>query len=351
MKNRIISIIIIVLVVAGAGALLMRSHNKINAKKAGAGLSSEIVVSIAEVGTTSTGSTLNLTGTLTPFTEVVVAAQAMGQITDLNVELGQHKSKGNVLAHIDNQLKSLAMETALLNYEKQKRDLARYESLYEGGTVTAQQLDDARMGLTNAQIQMKQARKQFEDATVLAPISGVITEKTAEVGSYVNIGSPIAKIVDISRLKIRMNVSESNVYKLQVGNAATVTSDVAPDKTFKGKITFISSKGDDSHNYAVEVVITNNGKLKAGSFAEVLINIPSKASALSIPRESLLGSSQDAKVYVVENGKATTRKITVGGGNEKMLFILEGLAKGEQVVTAGQINLIDGQSVKIDTTK
>jgi membrane fusion protein, multidrug efflux system len=351
MKNRIISIIIIVLVVVGAGSLLMRSHNKINAKKAGVSLSSEIVVSVAEVGTTSTGSTLNLTGTLTPFTEVVVAAQAAGQITSLNVELGQQKSKGSVLATIDNRLKTLAVESAQLNFDKQKKDLARYESLYQGGTVTAQQMDDARMGFASAQIQLEQAKKQLDDATVTAPISGIITDKNAEKGSFTSIGSPIAKMVDISRLKIRMNVSESNVYKLQVGDAATVTSDVAPDKTFNGKITFISSKGDDSHNYAVEVVISNSGKLKAGTFANVVINIPGKASALCIPREALLGSSQDAKVYVVENGKASTRKITVGGGNEQMLFILEGLAKGEQVVTAGQINLIDGQSVKIAANK
>lgn len=350
MKNRIISIIIIVLVIVGAGALLKRSHDKINAGKANL-ISSEVVVSTAIVGESSTGTTLSLTGTLTPYTEVAVAAQTAGQITSMKAELGQKVSKGNVLAHIDNQMKELALETALLNFDKQKRDLARYESLYKGGTVTTQQMDDARMAYANATIQLKQAKKQLEDATVTAPISGVITEKSAEMGAYTNMGSPIVRIVDISRLKIRMNVSESNVYKLNVGDNANVVCDVYPDKTFTGKINFIASKGDDSHNYPVEVTISNNGKLKAGTFANVIVNIPGKGNSLSIPREALLGSSRNAKVYIVKDGKAQTRDITVAGGNEKVLFVSNGLTIGEQVVTAGQINLIDGMSVSIAPNK
>jgi membrane fusion protein, multidrug efflux system len=350
MKNRIISIIVIVLVLLGVGFMLKRSHDKINAGKVNL-ISSEIVVSVSEVGETPTATTLNLTGTLAPYAEVAVSAQAMGQITSLNVELGQHKSKGNVLANIDSELKTLAVQSAQLNYDKQKRDLARYESLYQGGTVTTQQFDDARMALANAQIQLAQAKKQLSDATVTAPISGIITEKNAEKGSFTNIGSPIAKIVDISRLKIRMNVSESNVYKLTNGDKAEVVCEALPDKTFTGNVSYIASKGDDSHNYPVEVVINNNGKLKAGTFANVTINLPGKGSALSIPREALLGSSKNAKVYVVKDGKAQTRNITVVGGNEKVLFVANGLAKGEQVVTAGQINLIDGISVSIAPNK
>ncbi|HET9570898.1 MAG TPA: efflux RND transporter periplasmic adaptor subunit [Bacteroidales bacterium] len=350
MKNRIISIIIIVLVLVGAGFMLKRSHEKINAGKANL-ISSEIVVSAAEVGETSTGTSLNLTGTLNPFTEVLISAQAAGQITSLNAELGQTKSKGSVIATIDNRIKELTVQTSKLNADKQQRDLIRYESLFQGGTMTQQQIEDARMSNTTAQIQLEQAKKQLADATITAPISGIITEKNVEKGAFVNIGSPVVRLLDISRLKIRMYVSESNVYKLSTGDKASVVCEAFPDKTFEGKVTYIASKGDDSHNYPVEVVINNNGKLKAGTFANVTIDIPGKGTALSIPREALLGSSKNAKVYVVKNGKAQIRDILVIGGNEKVLFVSKGLAKGEQVVTAGQINLIDGMTVSIAPNK
>ncbi len=330
--------------------MLKRSHEKINAGKVNL-ISSEVVVSVAEVGETSTGSTLSLTGTLTPFTEVVVSAQTAGQITSLNAELGQSKSKGSVLATIDNRIKVLAVESAQLNSDKQKRDLTRYESLYQGGTITQQQMDDAKMANTSAQIQLEQAKKQLADATITAPISGIITEKSVEKGTFVNMGSPVVRLLDISRLKIRLNVSETNIYKLSAGNKAEVDCEAFPGKTFSGKISYIASKGDDSHNYPVEVVINNNGKLKAGSFANVTIVLPGKGSALSIPREALLGSSKNAKVYVIKDGKAQTRDISIIGGNEKVLFVSSGLAKGEQVVTAGQINLIDGISVSIAPNK
>jgi membrane fusion protein, multidrug efflux system len=350
MKNRIISIIILVLVLVGAGFMLKRSHEKINAGKINL-ISSEIEVSVAEVGESSTGTTLNFTGTLNPYTEVVVSSQAAGQITSLNAELGQKKSKGAVIATIDSRIKELTVETAQLNADKQKRDLTRYESLFKGGSITQQQMDDARMANVNAQIQLEQAKKQLADATITSPINGVITEKNVEFGSFVNMGSPVVRMLDIARLKIRMNVSESNVYKLSIDDKANVVCDAFPDKTFTGKVSYIASKGDDSHNYPVEVIISNNGKLKAGTFANVTIGIPGKGSALSIPREALLGSSKNAKVYVVKDGKAQTRDITVSGGNEKVLFVANGLAKGEQVVTAGQINLIDGMTVNIAPNK
>ena len=350
MKNRIISIIVIVILVVGAGFMLKRSHEKINAGKINL-ISSEIEVSVAEVGESSTGTNLNLTGTLNPYTEVVVSSQAAGQITSLNAELGQKKSKGAVIATIDNRIKALTAETAQLNADKQKRDLTRYESLFKGGTITQQQIDDARMANVSAQIQLEQAKKQLADATITAPINGVITEKNVEFGSFVNIGSPVVRILDISRLKIRMNVSESNVYKLSIGDKANVVCDAFPDKTFTGKVSYIASKGDDSHNYPVEVIISNNGKLKAGTFANVTIGLPGNGNALSIPREALLGSSKNAKVYVIKDGKAQTRDITVSGGNEKVLFVANGLAKGEQIVTAGQINLIDGMTVNIAPNK
>lgn len=350
MKNRIISIIVLVLVLVGAFFGLKKSHEKINAGKTNL-ISSEIVVSVAEVGETSTGTTLSLTGTLHPYTEVLVSAQTAGQITSLNAELGQSKSKGSVIATIDNRIKELTVQTSQLNADKQKRDLARYESLFQGGTITQQQMDDAKMANLNAQLQLEQAKKQLDDATITAPISGIITEKSVERGAFVNMGSPVVRLLDISRLKIRMNVSESNVYKLSTGDKAEVVCEAFPDKTFAGKISYVASKGDDSHNYPVEVVISNNGKLKAGTFANVTINLPGKGSALSIPREALLGSTKNAKVYVVKDGKAQTRDITVIGGNEKVLFITNGLAKGEQVVTAGQINLIDGISVSIAPNK
>ena len=351
--KRIISILILIVLLTTSGFLLKKNHDTINKQHLSTGISAVVSVNVTEVKEMTSAHALHLTGTLSPVTELNISAQVQGQITSLNVELGQFKKKGSVLATIDNRLKQLAVQTAELSSTKLKRDLERYENLFKGGSVTEQQLDDARNSYENAKIQLEQAQKQLADATIIAPFSGVITQKQAEKGSFINVGNPIASIVDISKLKIKLNVSESNVYELKKGDLAIITSEVYPEKSFNARISFISEKGDETHNYPVEIEMPNSGQypLKAGTFVNATVTIPGKGKSLFIPREALQGSSQDARVFVAENGKAVLKKISVGTGNDLNLEILSGLNKGDKVVTTGQINLADGKNIQIVETK
>ena len=156
-------------------------------------------------------------------------------------------------------------------------------------------------------------------------------------------------LIDISKLRVKINVSESNIYAINTGNQAIVTTEIYPGTEFSGKVTFVSAKGDESHNYPVEVELVNNKQypLKAGTFVNVKIVVPGTDDGLFIPREALVGSTQNASVYVAENGKAALRKITVKNTNGNDLQILSGLTKGEQIITAGQINLVDGKEINV----
>ena len=227
--------------------------------------------------------------------------------------------------------------------------MERYINLYNGGTATEQQLSEAQNLFDNAEIQLEQAEKQLSYATIKSPISGIVIKKQVEEGEFVNLGSPIATIVDISKLKIKLNVSETNVYQLKLNDKAIITTDVYPGEVFEGNISFISSQGDDSHNYPVEIVIPNSSKypLKSGTFANVIIKLPVVAEALYIPRESLLGSITEASVYVAEKDRAILKKIIVGSGNDKYVKVVSGLKEGEKVIVNGQINLSNNKAVKI----
>ena len=227
--------------------------------------------------------------------------------------------------------------------------MERNKNLFNGGSLNEQQLDDAQNTYNDAVIQLEQAEKELANATIKSPISGVITKKQVEEGEYINIGSPIVTIVDISKLKIKLNVSEANIYQLKLNDKATITTDVYPGVVFEGNISFISSQGDDSHNYPVEIVISNNSKypLKSGTFANVMIKLPMAVEALYIPRESLLGSITEASVYIAENNKAILKKVVVGNGNDKYIKVISGLKEGDKVIVNGQINLSDNKAIKI----
>lgn len=349
MKKIIAGLVVVVLIVT-AGFKMNSNHEKINSSKnLNSGISGVVSVQTYEVKPMEINESLNLVGTFSANSEVNIVAESQGILTSLNVEPGQIKGQGSVIAVIDNKLKQLAVRSAQVALAKQKRDLSRYENLVKGGGATQQQLDDARTSYENTLITLEQNKKQLADATVKSPISGVVIKKMIYKGSFANIGTTIASIVDISKLKLRLSVSESNVYKLKVGERAEITTDIYPGVTFDGKVSFVSVSGDDSHTYDVEIMVNNNRKspLKAGTFANALIKEPSLGKRLYIPREALLGSSRDAKVYVAENGKAVLRDVVVNEANNKYLEVKSGLDEGDHIVTSGQINLESGKSIKI----
>lgn len=347
--KRIIIIVIAIVVLAFIVFLLSTNYKKINTNKNISTDLDYVTVNVFPVTKKTINDSLQLTGYMEAYSAIDIAAEAQGTITSLHAELGQKTIKGSIIATIDNKLKKLAVQTARISVTKLKKDLDRYENLYKGGTITEQQLNDAQNSYDNAVIQLEQAEKLLSDATIKSPLSGIIITKQVEEGEYITIGSPIAKIVDISRLKIKLNVSEANVYQLTLNDKAIISTDVYPEVSFEGNVSFISSQGDDSHNYPVEIVIPNNSTypLKAGTFANVMIKLPVASEALYIPRESLLGSISDASVYVAYNNKAVLKKIVVGNGNDKYIKVISGLKEGELVIVNGQINLSENKAIKI----
>lgn len=347
--KRTIIIVVALIVLSLIAFRLSVSYKKINANKSVSTDLDYVSVNVSPVTKMSMTDSLQLTGNMEAFSEIDIAAETQGAITSLYAELGQEKSKGSIIATIDSKLKKLAVQTASISVVKLKIDLERYINLYNGGTATEQQLSEAQNLFDNAEIQLEQAEKQLSYATIKSPISGIVIKKQVEEGEFVNLGSPIATIVDISKLKIKLNVSETNVYQLKLNDKAIITTDVYPGEVFEGNISFISSQGDDSHNYPVEIVIPNSSKypLKSGTFANVIIKLPVVAEALYIPRESLLGSITEASVYVAEKDRAILKKIIVGSGNDKYVKVVSGLKEGEKVIVNGQINLSNNKAVKI----
>lgn len=307
------------------------------------------LVNIKEVIKREEKSSLDLTGVTAPVQEVTLKSETGGQIVAINFDLGDYVSKGKVLVEIDDKLANLNLESAKLNLSKLEDEYTKTKNLYSGNATSENKVRDAKTDYERAKVAVEQAEKQLSFTKITATQNGYIVSKSVDNGAFVGAGSPIVNIVDISRLKTMINVSETDVYKLKTGQKAGITSSVFPGVEFEGKISFISQQGDASHNYAVEIIMNNETKnpLKAGTFVNVNFDFPAEHPALLIPRSSLIGSIKDAKVYVVENNKAVQKDITIGRDLSDNLEVTKGLKEGEKVVIAGQINLSDGASVSI----
>jgi RND family efflux transporter MFP subunit len=309
--------------------------------------------SVSVIAATRQGVTDNFSqvGTIVAYNDVAVVSETSGRVLKVNAEVGDYKQAGSVLVEVDSELREAAYKAANVTYEKAKKDLERYEALFKQGSISDSQIETARWSYQAAESQYIVARRQLNDTKITTPISGIVTARYVNVGTMV-MGAPqatvIANVVDISRLKVKVNVAEKDVIRLKVGEKVEVTTDVFPSDVFAGSIFSISSKGDEGHTYPVEVVLKNSKlQLKAGMFGRVVFTPKSAGNLIVIPRESIVGSVKDATLYVVNNNVAKLRSVVTGKETGTNIEILGGLQEGELVVVNGQNNLSDNAPIII----
>jgi RND family efflux transporter MFP subunit len=349
MKKRIIIIGVVVVLAAAIAIKLGANKKKIDERnKPVLNTNVAIPVTAMTVGLQHVNDQLVKTGTLVPFKEADIMAISSGKLVAVNFELGSRVSEGAVIAQVDSRGQQLQLEAAQLQKSKSEKDYKRYKTLLEGEATTELTVQDTKLGLDNAVNQIEQLQKQISDNRIKAPVSGQVVSKLKEAGEFVNPGTVLGHIVDVSRLKVNVMVSERDVYTLKPGQTVKVTTDIYPGISFDSKITFISSQGDATHNYQVELQLANRSDypLKAGTFVSADFARDSKEQKLLIPRSALVESLKNPYVYLAENNKAVIRKITVGREYGDLVEVLDGLNTGDVVITAGQVNIKEGSGIK-----
>ena len=306
-------------------------------------------VTVSTVEKKAVSNNIELVGTIVGENDVQVISEAQGKVTGIFANVGDYKSAGSVIAQLDDELKESAYQTAQVNFEKSKKDFERYDALYKNKSVSDVQYEQAKVAYYNAQSMYVAAKKDYENTKITAPISGIVTARNIDMGTYVNKNMPVANIVDISRLKVKIGVAEKDVFSLKKGDKVTVTTDVYPGVQFAGTISTISDKGDQAHNYPVEISLVNSKEhpLKSGMFGKVTFISKTTVPTLVVSRDALLGSIKNPQVYVVENGIVHMKSVTVGNAYDNNLEVIKGLKDGDKVVVNGQNNLEENTAVYV----
>jgi RND family efflux transporter MFP subunit len=341
-----------VIIVAGITVgVLLNNKNKMQAKSR----NDEIKfypVTLIHVSVQKLSEELSLTGTISANNDVTVISETQGRVVRVLADVGSSVQAGEVIVQVDDELRQAGFATAEVNYLKSKKDLERYESVYKEGSVSDAQLEGARLGFKSAEAQYIVARRQLADTKIKSPISGIVTARYVNLGTMVMgvpQNTPIANVVDISKLKAKVNVGERDAFKLKVGERVSITTEVYPGTEFIGTIASISQKSDDAHTYPVEISLPNSAAhpLRAGMFARLSFDAQRDYESLFIPRAALIGSLKSAQVFVVENNIAKLRDIVVKGEVGSNLEVLSGIAVNDQLVVSGQSNLKDGVPVTV----
>ena len=350
--KKVITIIVVIVVAIGAIAYVLTNNKKENEKKtafiaAGGGA---VAVRIATVEKQIVDLDFSANGTFAPNQELNFLSESPGRVTAIYVKEGSRVSKGQVLARIDAEIINTDRETAEAVYQNALKDEARYQSSYATGGVTLQQLDQAKLMTQNAKLRLQASKRRLSDANIKSPINGIVNKKYIEVGAFVTgQGTQLFELVDVSKLKLNVNVNESQVANLKIGERIDIRSSVFPNEKFTGKVVFIAPKADATLNFPIEIEVDNNTKssLKAGMYGTAIFNFPKQAPSILIPRSSFVGSVSSNQVFVLADSTSKIRKVIAGRILGDKVEILDGLKEGETVITSGQINLVEGTAVSI----
>lgn len=288
-------------------------------------------------------------GVFAPLQELQMSAEQSGRVLKVFVKEGDRVSIGQPLALVKADQISVDLEKAKAAYQNAKTNYTRYSEAFKSGGVTKQDVDKAKLDLSNAEAALNQSKISYGDATIKAPINGIINLKTVEPGTVVSPGTSLFEIVNISSLKFKTSISESRIATIKQGDTININVSAIPDKTFQGVVSFIAPKADEALSFPVELEVTNtvNTMLKAGMYGSVNFET-SSSKKLSINRKAFVGSMSSQQVFVLKpDNTVVLTKVVTGISTENSVEIVNGLSKGDIVVTNGQINLDDGTKVKV----
>lgn len=344
--------IVIGIAVIGLGAFVLMNNKKKNEEETAivAKKNSAVTVKVDTIKNETVSADFVANGNFAPLQELSFSAENSGRVQRVLVKEGSPVRIGQTLAIIKGDRLSVDVTSARANYQNAIADSQRFENAYKTGGVTKQQLDQAKLALSNAKAQLDQANISFGDATIKSTINGIVNKKYIEPGSVVAPGTQLFDLVNVSKLKLKVTVNENQVTNLKVGSVVKVKASVFPDKEFSGKISFIAPVADASLNFPIEIEITNNANndLKAGMYgtAQFQSGTTQNTPIKIVPRDAFVGSVANNQVFVVRDSVARLTKIVSGRIFGEKVEVLDGLKDGDIVVTSGQINLTDGAKVE-----
>jgi RND family efflux transporter MFP subunit len=308
----------------------------------------------------SASQVLTLTGVLDAQERTDLAANANGRVVRTFVERGQRVAAGALIAQLDTRLATLTRAEAEANQRGASEQLAsarsdceRYEQLLKKGAITSQEYDKAMTQCRTqaaseeaAKVRAASATQTISDASIRAPFAGVIAERFAHVGDYVRADTKVVTLLVDDPLRLRLSVPEPSIPFAKQGVTVTFETVSLPDRSFSGTIQFVGREVRAlTRDLIVEALVDNHdGLLMPGMF--VTAHLPTGEAMLPvIPRRALVPLDTNQSVFVVVDGRLQQRIIQPGAALGDSVAVLDGLRKGERLVTDPS-QASDGQLVE-----
>ena len=319
------------------------------------------------------------TATLTADREAQVAAKTSGVLVRLHVEEGMTVKEGQLLAELDDSVarSTLAQAEALMH--KADATFAYADQSIKKQLISKREFDQANFDMLSQRAAYENARLQLAFTHIVAPVSGVIAERSVKVGNLIQVNQNLFRIVGMDNLQAVLNVPERQLGILKAGQAVQLDADALTGKKFVGDILRIAPVVDAaSGTFRVTCEFRDKtGELKPGMFGRIEIVYDRHDDALTIPRSALIEEDGETAVFVVDKQISTTSTATatktivgttttqvsstpareglvahrklvkIGYADGDKVEIRSGIDEGSRVITVGRNAVRDGTAVQV----
>lgn len=332
----------------------------------GGGPRAPMTVDLAAVKKGDVAAHLTVVGNLIGLQTVDVAPRTNGRLLTVSVQMGDPVRRGQVIGKIEDReiveqvsQAEASQQVSKATIRQREADLKvaqlnfdRSKNLFERQLLAKQSLDDAesrylaaeaQIDLSTAQLAQSEARLQelkinLQNTTVTSPVNGFVGKRNVDPGAMVSQNTPIASVVDISRLKMVVNVVEKDIRLVTVGDSGDVDVDAYPGEKFRGRIARVAPVLDPATRTAtMEIEILNGDmRLKPGMYARVSLVVEERKGTLVAPKSALVDFENKRGVWMPnEDNRAKFVPVVLGIEDLDRVEIASGLKEGDKIVTTG----------------
>ena len=289
-------------------------------------------------------------GTVRANESVDITAKVADRVAAIHFTEGQQVRKGQVLVELDSAEARADLAAAEAAERDSRSQYKRSQELYQTRALSEAQLEQLEATLLANEARVAAARSRVNDRIINAPFSGRVGLRNVSLGGLVNPGAVITTLDDLSVVKLDFSVPEVFLATLKPGLTIAASSNAYPGDSFSGRVASVDTRVDPTtRSVAIRALIDNkDGRLRPGMFMTLKL-VRMEGQALMLPEQAIVPENDRHYVFLVADGRAQKRAVTIGRRRPGEVEILEGLTPADQVVVDGTMNLRDGSVVRVQS--
>ena len=289
-------------------------------------------------------------GKLVPDEEVQLTFETSGKITDIYFEEGTFVEEGTLLAKVNDSQLQAQLSRLEAQVPLAEGRVYRQSTLLQRDAVSKEALEIVNTELATLKADIEQVKAHIKMTELRAPFDGIIGLRQVSTGAYASPSTIVATLTSISPIKVEFTVSERYARDVKKGTNLTFNVD-GYTTPFEAKVYATESSLDpETHNLTVRAIYANSDQLlMPGQYTGIRLKQKEIRDAISVPAEAIVPEMGKNKVFVYRSGKAEPVDIITGLRTDAEVQVIEGLQRGDTILTSGTLQLRKGSDVKIES--